>query len=60
VAEGFVLYYGDNLDVLKRRDRDESVDLVYLDPPSRIGNARCTLVGCRGSRPSHRSMTSLV
>ena len=28
-----VLYYGDNLDVLRRHVRDESVDLVYLDPP---------------------------
>ncbi len=28
-----VLYYGDNLDVLRRYVRDESVDLVYLDPP---------------------------
>ncbi len=27
------LYYGDNLDVLKRHADDESVDLVYLDPP---------------------------
>ena len=27
------LYYGDNLDILKRYIRDESVDLVYLDPP---------------------------
>lgn len=27
------LYYGDNLDVLGRHIRDESVDLVYLDPP---------------------------
>jgi adenine specific DNA methylase Mod len=27
------LYYGDNLDVLKRHIKDESVDLVYLDPP---------------------------
>jgi DNA modification methylase len=27
------LYYGDNLDVLHRYVRDESVDLVYLDPP---------------------------
>jgi len=32
VAEN-VLYYGDNLDVLRRYVRDESVDLVYLDPP---------------------------
>ena len=28
-----VLYYGDNLDVLRRHVKDESVDLVYLDPP---------------------------
>jgi len=28
------LYYGDNLDVLRRDVKDESVfDLVYLDPP---------------------------
>jgi DNA modification methylase len=27
------LYYGDNLDVLQRHIKDESVDLVYLDPP---------------------------
>jgi DNA modification methylase len=27
------LYYGDNLDILKRYLKDESVDLVYLDPP---------------------------
>ncbi|MDQ6769620.1 MAG: site-specific DNA-methyltransferase [Gemmatimonadota bacterium] len=28
-----LLYYGDNLDVLRRHGKDESVDLVYLDPP---------------------------
>ena len=27
------LYYGDNLDILIRYIADESVDLVYLDPP---------------------------
>lgn len=27
------LYYGDNLDVLRKYIKDESVDLVYLDPP---------------------------
>lgn len=27
------LYYGDNLEVLRAHIRDESVDLVYLDPP---------------------------
>jgi site-specific DNA-methyltransferase (adenine-specific) len=28
-----ILYYGDNLDILQRYIKDESVDLVYLDPP---------------------------
>ena len=27
------LYFGDNLDVLRRYVDDESVDLIYLDPP---------------------------
>ena len=27
------LFYGDNLDVLRRYVADESIDLVYLDPP---------------------------
>jgi len=27
------LYYGDNLDVLREHVADESVDLIYLDPP---------------------------
>lgn len=27
------LYYGDNLDILRKYIPDESVDLVYLDPP---------------------------
>ena len=27
------LYYGNNLDVLRRYVPDEAVDLVYLDPP---------------------------
>ena len=26
------LYYGDNLDILRRYVEDESVDLIYLDP----------------------------
>jgi DNA modification methylase len=28
-----VLYYGDNLDIMRRYVPDESVDLVYADPP---------------------------
>jgi 16S rRNA G966 N2-methylase RsmD len=27
------LYYGDNLQILREQVADESVDLIYLDPP---------------------------
>ena len=27
------LYFGDNLDILREHIKDESVDLIYLDPP---------------------------
>ena len=27
------LFYGDNLDVLRRHIKDESIDLCYIDPP---------------------------
>ena len=36
-----LLYYGDNLDVLRRYVKDETVDLVYLDPPF---NSKATYV----------------
>ena len=32
MAENY-LYYGDNLDILRRHVADESVDLICLDPP---------------------------
>lgn len=32
MAQNF-LYYGDNLDILRRYVKDETVDLIYLDPP---------------------------
>lgn len=40
---GSRLYYGDNLEVLRADVRDESVDLVYLDPPFN-SNMRYNLV----------------
>ncbi|MFA7296995.1 MAG: DNA methyltransferase [Dehalococcoidia bacterium] len=33
MAKPNTLYYGDNLDVLRRHIPDDSVDLIYLDPP---------------------------
>jgi hypothetical protein len=41
-AEGLVepiLYYGDNLEILRRYIEDESVDLVHLDPPFKSDQA---------------------
>jgi adenine specific DNA methylase Mod len=32
-GEKNLLYYGDNLEILRRYVKDETVDLVYLDPP---------------------------
>ncbi len=32
-SAGNRLYFGDNLDVLRERVKDESADLIYLDPP---------------------------
>jgi site-specific DNA-methyltransferase (adenine-specific) len=42
---GNVLYYGDNLDILRHREYfpDESVDLVYLDLPFN-GNAAASML----------------
>jgi site-specific DNA-methyltransferase (adenine-specific) len=28
-----LLYFGDNLRILRQHVKDESIDLVYLDPP---------------------------
>jgi DNA modification methylase len=33
MAQSGALFYGDNLDVMRRYIDDESIDLVYLDPP---------------------------
>lgn len=43
-----VLYYGDNLDILRRYIRDESVDLVYLDPPFNSNATYNVLFGGKG------------
>ena len=36
------LYYGDNLPILREHIADNSIDLIYLDPPFNFeGIARC-------------------
>ena len=39
-----VLYYGDNLDILRRFLPDASVDLIYLDPPFKSNRASNVIV----------------
>jgi len=34
-----ILYYGDNLDILRRYIKDETIDLIYLDPPFKSNQA---------------------
>ncbi|MDP9035390.1 MAG: site-specific DNA-methyltransferase [Myxococcota bacterium] len=47
------LYYGDNLDVLRRHVANESVDLVYLDPP--FNSDRTYNLIHKGSRAQERA-----
>lgn len=43
------LYYGDNLEVLRQNIANESVDLVYLDPPFNSNRAYNVFFGDSGS-----------
>ena len=54
-----LLYYGDNLDVLREHIADESVDLVYLDPPFNSNATYNVLFASRtASEPRRRSRRS--
>src|SRR5579862_3019978 len=46
------LFYGDNLDVLRRHVEDASVDLVYLDPPFQSGKDYSLIFETRASAPA--------
>jgi site-specific DNA-methyltransferase (adenine-specific) len=50
------LFYGDNLDVLRRHIKDESVDLVYLDPPFNSNANYNVLFAAKGG---HRSAAQI-
>jgi DNA modification methylase len=45
-----ILYYGDNLDVMRRHVADESVDLVYLDPPFKSDQSYNVLFAAKDGR----------
>ena len=50
------LYYGDNLDMLRQHVADESVDLVYLDPPfNSNANYMCSSESSPARHPPRRS-----
>ena len=57
------LYYGDNLSVLRESITDESIDLIYLDPPFNSNASYNVLFkgpsGNESAARSRRSMTPL-
>jgi site-specific DNA-methyltransferase (adenine-specific) len=40
------LFYGDNLPILREHIADESVDLVYLDPPFNSNRSYNVVTAC--------------
>ena len=51
------LYFGDNLEILRRYVADETVDLVYLDPPFNSKASYNVLFKERRSASGWRSRT---
>jgi len=52
------LYYGDNLDILRRYIKDESVDLIYLDPPFNSNATYNVLYKEPTGKPSEAQITA--
>ena len=52
------LYYGDNLDILRDHIADESVDLVYLDPPFNSDRSYNVLFRDESGRDSDAQITA--
>ena len=51
------LYYGDNLDIMRRCIKDEWVDVVYLDPPSTAAGTTISSLEKRATcLPARRAM----
>ena len=50
------LYYGDNLTILRKHVKDESVDLVYLDPPFNSNASYNVLFKAPDGLESHAQM----
>ena len=50
------LYYGDNLDILREHVADETVDLIYLDPPFKFERDNNDLFKAPDGHDSHAQM----
>jgi site-specific DNA-methyltransferase (adenine-specific) len=53
-----VLYYGDNLEILRRHIPDDSVDLIYLDPPFNSSATYNVLFKEPGGKSSQAQMSA--
>jgi len=53
-----VLYYGDNLDILRKHIPDESIDLIYLDPPFNSNRSYNVLFKEEGGRESQAQIAA--
>jgi site-specific DNA-methyltransferase (adenine-specific) len=51
------LYYGDNLEVLRKHIGDETVDLIYLDPP--FNSNRDTTSSSKSNRANPHTRKSM-
>lgn len=54
------LFFGDNLDVLRDHIRDESVDLIYLDPPFNSNKIYNVLYSEQNGTPSESQMHAFM
>jgi site-specific DNA-methyltransferase (adenine-specific) len=52
------LYFGDNLHILREHVPDESVDLIYLDPPFNSQATYNVLFGEKNGSESHAQITA--
>jgi site-specific DNA-methyltransferase (adenine-specific) len=52
------MYYGDNLDILREHIKDESVDLIYLDPPFNSARNYNVLFKDESGRDSESQITA--
>ena len=54
------LYYGDNLDILRRYIKDESVDLIYLDPTGHLMRREAATGGFYDSAWGHHPRLQIL